>query len=87
MSEVTSELKSVDIRLYYIVFIAVSYLLVGAINLVFLYVESMLLQNAGQRIVYRLRNEVFTHIENMSLGLDIRIMFHTLGVIFNGKGQ
>lgn len=67
MSEVTSELKQVDIRLYYIVMLAISYLLVGAINLVFLYVESMLLQNAGQRIVYRLRKEVFEHIENMSL--------------------
>ena len=62
MSEVTSELKQVDIRLYYIVMLAISYLLVGAINLVFLYVESMLLQNAGQRIVYRLRKEVFEHM-------------------------
>ena len=67
MSEVTSELKSLDVRLSYILFLAFSYLAVGAINLVFLYVESMLLQNAGQRIIYRLRNEVFTHIENMSL--------------------
>lgn len=31
-----------------------------------LYVQSMVLQKAGQRIVYRLRMEVFTHIESMS---------------------
>ena len=67
MSEVTAELKQVDIRLYYILFLAISYFAIGTINLIFLYVESMLLQNAGQRIVYRLREEVFTHIENMSL--------------------
>lgn len=67
MSELTAELKLSDIRFNYIIFLTLSYLLIGVINLVFLYVESMLLQNAGQRIVYRLRNEVFTHIENMSL--------------------
>lgn len=67
MSEVTAELKLADIRLHYIIFLALSYLAIGMVNLAFLYIESMLLQNAGQRIVYRLRNEVFTHIENMSL--------------------
>lgn len=67
MSKLTAELKLSDIRFNYIIFLTLSYLLIGVINLVFLYVESMLLQNAGQRIVYRLRNEVFTHIENMSL--------------------
>ena len=33
---------------------------------VILYIEAMLLQKAGQRIVYEMRMEVFTHIENMS---------------------
>ena len=32
----------------------------------FIYIESMLLQKAGQRIIYRLRMDVFTHIQNMS---------------------
>ena len=32
-----------------------------------MYFESKILQNCGQRIVYRLRNEIFQHIENMSL--------------------
>ncbi|MBQ6125709.1 MAG: ABC transporter ATP-binding protein, partial [Erysipelotrichaceae bacterium] len=37
------------------------------INQAFLYIESMILQNCGQRIIYRLRQEIFEHIENMSL--------------------
>ena len=37
------------------------------INQLFLYIESMILQNCGQRIIYRLRKEIFEHIENMSL--------------------
>jgi lipopolysaccharide/colanic/teichoic acid biosynthesis glycosyltransferase len=27
------------------------------------------------------------YIENMSIQLDIEIMFYTIGVIFNGKGK
>ena len=50
MSEVTAELKLADIRLHYIIFLALSYLAIGMVNLAFLYIESMLLQNAGQRI-------------------------------------
>ncbi|MBQ6492464.1 MAG: ABC transporter ATP-binding protein [Erysipelotrichaceae bacterium] len=37
------------------------------INQLFLYIESQILQKSGQRIIYRLRNEIFEHIENMSL--------------------
>ena len=39
-----------------------------------------------EKMVRRLNYDI-VYIENMSLGLDIRIMFHTLGVVFNGKGQ
>lgn len=49
-----------------IVFYAVAFLVIGIINQVFLYIESMILQKSGQRIIYNLRMEVFTHIENMS---------------------
>ena len=38
----------------------------GVAEQIILYFQSMILQKAGQRIVYRLRTEVFTHIENMS---------------------
>lgn len=38
----------------------------GLANQIIRYFQSMVLQKAGQRIVYNLRMEVFTHIENMS---------------------
>jgi exopolysaccharide biosynthesis polyprenyl glycosylphosphotransferase len=38
------------------------------------------------KMVRRLNYDI-VYIENMSLRLDIRIMFYTLGVIFNGKGK
>ncbi|MCQ2792806.1 MAG: ABC transporter ATP-binding protein/permease [Bacilli bacterium] len=42
-------------------------LILTVISQVFLYFESMILQKAGQRIIYNLRLEIFTHIENMSI--------------------
>ena len=50
-----------------IIFVAVGYFTLSLINQVFLYVESMILQKAGQIIIYNLRVEVFNHIEKMSL--------------------
>lgn len=41
--------------------------MLSLINQAFLYFESMILQKAGQKIIYNLRMEVFEHIENMSL--------------------
>ncbi len=49
-----------------IIFFTVCYFGISVVNQVFLYIESMLLQKAGQQIIYNLRVEVFTHIENMS---------------------
>ncbi len=40
--------------------------MVSFVSQIMIYFESMLLQKAGQRIVYKLRMEVFEHIENMS---------------------
>ena len=45
---------------------AVGYAALSLVSQIILYVQSMVLQKAGQRIVYRLRMEVFTHIESMS---------------------
>ena len=42
------------------------YILMAVIGQIFVYVEAMMLNKAGQRIVYRLRMDVFEHIENMS---------------------
>ena len=38
------------------------------------------------KMIRRLNYDI-VYVENMSLGLDIKIMFYTLGVIFNGKGK
>ena len=50
----------------FVLILVITYFLISAINQVILYIEAMLLQKAGQRIVYEMRMEVFTHIENMS---------------------
>ena len=39
-----------------------------------------------EKMVRRLNYDI-VYIENMSIRLDIRIMFYTLGVIFGGKGK
>lgn len=38
------------------------------------------------KMIRRLNYDI-VYMENMSLGLDLKILFYTLGVIFNGKGQ
>ena len=50
-----------------IVSFAVGYLILNLGNQLFLYFESMILQKSAQRVVYRVRMEVFEHIESMSL--------------------
>ena len=64
---ITDELVKDSINMQLIVNVALLMLLVVIINQAFLYVESMILQKCGQRIIYRLRNEIFEHIEHMSL--------------------
>ena len=55
-----------DSTVMYIISFASGYFILCFGNQIFLYLEAMLLQRTGQRIVYELRMEVFTHIENMS---------------------
>ena len=66
VSWITSDLKADVINLNYVIGLAVSYVAIGVFNQAFLYWESMLLQKAGQNIIYTLRNEVFEHIEKLS---------------------
>ena len=47
--------------------LGLGYIGIVAMNQVFLYCEAMLLQRAGQKIVYNMRNEVFQHVEEMSI--------------------
>ena len=70
LSKVTTSLSSeniVNTTFMYLLILAIGYFALTLINQVFLYFESMILQKAGQKIIYDLRLEVFEHIENMSL--------------------
>ena len=66
VSRITNNLKSDGINLEFIIGMAVAYLAIGVFNQAFLFWESMLLQKAGQSIIYTLRTEVFEHIEKLS---------------------
>lgn len=66
-SRITDELIQTNINIKLIITLAIASLFVCIINQIFLYIESMILQHCGQRIIFRLRQEIFEHIENMSL--------------------
>jgi len=67
VSESTKELIKDNINIKIIFSLAMLVFTTGVINQLFLYIESMVLQKCGQKIILRLRNEIFTHIEKMSL--------------------
>ena len=52
--------------LWAIISFAIGYFILAVISQVIHYLEGMLLQHTGQKIIYNLRMKVFTHIENMS---------------------
>ena len=55
-----------DLLLIATLSLAFGYFALTVISQIIIYFESMILQKTGQRIVYKLRMEVFEHIENMS---------------------
>ena len=65
---ITDYLSNADINssVMYIISFSVGYFILCLGNQIFLYLEAMLLQRTGQAIIYELRMEVFSHIENMS---------------------
>lgn len=67
VSKVIDILKGDVIDLTVIVIAVVGYFVLSLINQGFLFIDSMILQKSGQRIIYNLRVEVFEHIENMSI--------------------
>ena len=66
MKEFTDAIADVNVALAFILGLAGGYFGICLVNQVLIYFESMILQKTGQRIVYKLRMEVFEHIENMS---------------------
>ena len=66
-SYITDLLVEDDIRIRLIINLVILSLIIACINQLFLFIESILLQRCGQRIIYQLRLEIFEHIENMSL--------------------
>ena len=66
MKEITNELQESNPLWSYILGFGLGYLGLVVVGQIALYFESMILQKAGQTIIYNLRMEVFTHIENMS---------------------
>ena len=65
-SRITDDLSSGAPTLSFLLTLTVVYFAVCVVNNGFLYLEAMLLQKAGQEIVCTLRNDVFSHIEEMS---------------------
>ena len=66
IKEFTAAIEDYNTVLNYVFILAAGYFGICVINQVLIYFESMTLQKTGQRIVYKLRMEVFEHIENMS---------------------
>ena len=62
----TDELGKVNPSLSFVINLTVGWFVLSVISQIIIYCESMILQKTGQRIVYKLRMEVFEHIENMS---------------------
>ncbi len=62
----TDYLSGDYIELRRIIIIAVGMFVLSLLSQTFMFIETVILTKAGQRIVYKLRMEVFTHIEHMS---------------------
>jgi ATP-binding cassette subfamily B protein len=65
---VGSDVLSRDDKILYIIIIAITFLVALAFGNLVMYIQSMILQKIGQKTVVTLRNDVFTHIENLSIG-------------------
>ena len=66
LKEFTDKLGNIDTTLAFIIGLAAGYFALSFVTQILIYFESMILQKTGQRIVYKLRMEVFEHIEHMS---------------------
>ncbi|MCQ2772435.1 MAG: ABC transporter ATP-binding protein/permease [Bacilli bacterium] len=55
-----------NIVLYYVITLGVAFTLISIMKSVFQFIDTIILSKAGERIVYRLRTQVYDHIESMS---------------------
>lgn len=62
----TDKVSELSTTLAFIISLSIGSFLLSVTSQLLIYFESMILQKTGQRIVYKLRMEVFEHIENMS---------------------
>lgn len=68
VEQVVDNLKDpVNIALKVVISVSVSYFVISLINQAFRFLETYLLQKAGNKVVYNLRVETFKHIQEMSL--------------------
>lgn len=68
VEQVIDNLKDpINIALKVIISVAISYFVISLINQAFRFLETYLLQKAGNKVVYNVRVETFEHIEKMSL--------------------
>ena len=66
LREFTNKVANINTALSFIIGLSIGYFSLSVVTQALIYFESMILQRTGQRIVYKLRMEVFEHIENMS---------------------
>lgn len=67
ISNFISNIAGKNIALNVIITTAILYLVMGLINQLVLYIESMNLQRAGQKVIYSMRNEIYEHVLAMSI--------------------
>ncbi len=67
LQNIIDNLQSDELNLGFIMGNSFLYLGISVFNMVLLYFESMLLQKTGQKIIIKLRTDVYTHIMDMSL--------------------
>lgn len=66
-SKITGILKTDYIDIILIAVVIIGGFIMFLVSQVFMYFDSLILQKSGQNIIFNLRKDVFSHIENMSL--------------------
>jgi len=64
----TSGENTTSYKIWYVIILSSIYLVLLIIANILSYIQSITLQIIGQKVVFKLREEVFVHIENLSIG-------------------